>query len=88
MDNGDERIFFTKKGLTYVLVKTYPMKEWQREALEHGRDPKLKDNDVYYVNMNWLNANENVTIEESEKQGHYFTYGGPEKNTNCFKNKQ
>ncbi|MFO0358056.1 MAG: T9SS type B sorting domain-containing protein [Sphingobacteriaceae bacterium] len=83
--NGDEKIFFTKKGLTYVLVKTHPMKEWQREALEHGRDAKLKDNDIYYVQMNWQNANANVVIEESEKQSHYFPFGSADKNASCYK---
>ena len=61
------------------------MKEWQREAVEHGRDPKLKENDVFNVNMTWLNSNPNVVIEADDKQQHYFTYGESESNANCFK---
>src|SRR4051812_27419811 len=35
--NGDERTFFTDKGVVYLLVKHFPLSERQMEDLEHGR---------------------------------------------------
>jgi hypothetical protein len=85
LDNGSEKIYFTDKGLVYELIKRFPMTEEQREAMEKGKHPKLKQPKIYHVNMNWLNANQNISIEKSEKQSHYFTYGEAKYNSYAYK---
>jgi gliding motility-associated-like protein len=85
LDNGMERIYFTDKGLVYEFAKHYPLTERQREDIEKGKNPKLRDPDMYYVNMNWLNANPSIIIEKSERTGHYFTFGSKEYNSYGFK---
>lgn len=69
-----EKIYFTNKGVLHQLIKTYPLTERQEEAKERGEHIFTRDPDVYYVKMNWLNANPNIQIESSEKQSHYFSY--------------
>ncbi len=83
LDNGDEKIYFTAKGLIYKLIKYAEVTEKQMEAMEQGK--KLKPADVYFVNMSWANANPDIQIEESDKQRHYFTYGPSDLNSSCFK---
>jgi hypothetical protein len=85
LDNGKEKIYFTNKGLVYELIKRFPITEEQREAMEKGKHPKLKEPKIYHVNMNWLNANPNISIEKSEKQPHYFTYGEAKYNSYAYK---
>jgi gliding motility-associated-like protein len=85
LDNGLERIYFTASGLVYELRKVYPITERQREELEHGNENALKPDKVKYVNMSWPGSNENVSIEVSEKQSYYFTYGEKEFNSQCYK---
>jgi gliding motility-associated-like protein len=84
LDNGAEKIFFTNKGLVYEFTKRIPMTEEQREELEKGKHPELKKPKIYRVNMNWLNANSNISIEKSEKQPHYFTYGEARYNSYAY----
>jgi gliding motility-associated-like protein len=85
LDNGAEKIFFTNKGLVYEFTKRSPMTEEQREELEKGKHPELKKPKIYRVNMTWLNANSNISIEKSEKQSHYFTYGEAKYNSYAYK---
>jgi hypothetical protein len=85
LDNGAEKIYFTNKGLVYELIKKFPLTEGQREAMEKGKHPNIKAPKIYYVNMNWLNANSNITIEKSEKQSHYFTHGEAKYNSYAYK---
>ncbi|MBL7918241.1 MAG: hypothetical protein JNM96_07570, partial [Bacteroidia bacterium] len=85
LENGNEKIYFNDNGLTYVMIKRYPLTQEQREEKEKGKPVFVRPNEVYKVHMNWLNCNKNIQIVESEKQHHYFTYGGPELNSNCFK---
>jgi gliding motility-associated-like protein len=85
LDNGQEKIFFTNKGLVYELVKRYPLTEEQREAMEKGKHVTPKPAKIYHVNMNWLNANPNIAVEKSEKQSHYFTYGEAKYNSYAYK---
>jgi gliding motility-associated-like protein len=84
-ENGAERVYFTPTGVIYKLVKKFPLTERMREDLEHGKNVQRKPDEVYYVNMQWLNANSNVQIIEDEKQAHYFTYGGSQYNSSTYK---
>jgi gliding motility-associated-like protein len=85
LNHGLEKIYFTNKGLVYELIKRFPVTEEQREEMEKGKDPKLKEPKIYYVNMNWLNVNPNISVEKSEKQSHYFTYGEAKYNSYAYK---
>ena len=84
-ENGDEKIYFTEKGLIYKLVKHYPVTEKQEEAIERGKPVKLTPDDIYFVEMNWAGSNSAIKIEESEKQAHYFSYGNIEYKSNVYK---
>ena len=84
-DSGSEHVYFTNKGLVYKFIKKYPLTEKIREDLEKGKKVHRKQDQVYYVKMNWLNANDSIQIIESEKQNYYFTYGGPEYNSYGYK---
>ena len=84
-ENGNERIYFTAKGLVYKMIKTFPLTEEQREEQEKGKRVKQKPGKLYFVHMNWANANPNIKIEQSEKQSGYFTYGEPGLNSSTFK---
>ncbi len=83
--NGKEKVYFTPKGVTYFLQKEHHLTERQKEELEHGKKSGVKPPETYYVNMIWENANQNVTIVESEKQSWYHSYGGKELKSECFK---
>ena len=85
IENGNENIYFTPKGLTYVLVKRHQPTQEEIEEQEKKMVSYRKPNQIYVVNMNWVNCNSNIQIVESEKQGHYFSYGGAAQNANCFK---
>jgi gliding motility-associated-like protein len=85
LDNGDEKIFFTDKGLVYELAKHYPLTERQMEDIEKGRTPNLKESKIYRINMSWLNSNPILNPTASERQSHYFSYGAAEFNSNTFK---
>ena len=67
-ENGDERIYFTDKGLVYRLIKHFQLSEKEREAVERGAPFNPKPDEIYYVNMNWANSNSNIQIVETEKQ--------------------
>ncbi len=83
IDNGFEKIYFTQKGLVYELRQVTKLNERQLEAIEHGRNPK--SDKLYFINMNWLEANTHPTIVPEEKQRHYMTYGPRELNSSTFK---
>lgn len=77
IDNGSQ-ILFTKEGLTHVVKKINHkklgalaifMSEDKREQLEHEVDVELQ-----YINMKWLNANPNATIEVSNEQITTYNY--------------
>lgn len=77
IDNGAQ-ILFTKEGLTHVVKKINHkkmgamaifMSEEKREELEHEVAVELQ-----YINMKWLNANPNATIEVSDEQITTYNY--------------
>jgi gliding motility-associated-like protein len=83
-DHLGEKIFFTQKGLIYEMRDKFSLTEEEREAIEHGQPGIEKEPKAYYTSMNWLNANASIQVEASEKQSHYFTFGGPEYNSSTF----
>ncbi|HQQ94595.1 MAG TPA: gliding motility-associated C-terminal domain-containing protein [Bacteroidia bacterium] len=85
-DDGAEKIHFTKSGIVHELNKVYVASEEQMEDAEKGKPIKLKPNEQYFVKMKWAGADfSHLSIEASEKQHHYMTYGGPEYNSACYK---
>lgn len=83
--NGDEQVYFTPEGPTYALHKKYPLTHEQRERLEHGKPVTVKPIENFYVNVRWENCNANITIEESEKQNWYHSFGEAQYKSDCFK---
>jgi hypothetical protein len=85
LNQGSGKIYFTTKGLVYELIKKFPLTKKQLEAMEKGKHIKPKTPKKYHVNMNWLNANANISIEKGEKQVHYFTFGEAKYNSYAYK---
>lgn len=86
LDNGVEKIYFTKRGPIYVLTKFKKLNEREREELEEGKllDHKIKITST--LEMIWLNADTNhLTMVASDKQSHYITHGFHHQNANTYK---
>ncbi len=85
-DHGQEKVYFTTKGLIYEMIKSFPLSEREMEELEKEKDTRTRPDEVHLVYMNWVgNITGQATIESSQKQSHYFTYGDPSLNSNTFK---
>jgi gliding motility-associated-like protein len=83
--NEQEKIFFTANGVIHEFTKpSQKVDKKEREKEERANEFK-KDLKKYYVKMNWLNANENIQIESSEKQSHYFTFWKADLVSNTYK---
>lgn len=80
-----ERIYFTENGPVFKFTKEFPLDHEEHEALERGKDVKSKPSIHYYVDVKWIGANSNITVESSLKQDHYFTYGTAELNSYVYK---
>lgn len=85
LENGLEKIYFTDKGLVYVLSKIFPLTERQREEIEKGKHSTHKQPELHYVHMNWLNANKDLAVERNDKQMHYLTFGQAQYNSSTYK---
>ncbi|WP_317897424.1 DUF7948 domain-containing protein [Aurantibacillus circumpalustris] len=85
LEYGSEKIYFTSQGLIYKLAKEFPITEEQLERVERGKKMNLKEPEVHFVYMNWLNANTSINIEKSERQSHYITYGAASLNAYPYK---
>lgn len=83
--NGDEQVYFNEKGLTYLLQKYVPLSEHDKERMEHGKEVRYKPSKKCFIHVNWLNANENIQIVESEKQSYYHSFGDAKFKSDCFK---
>lgn len=83
--NGDEQVYFTPEGPTWVLQKKYPLTHEQRERLEHKKPITVKPTEMFYVNVRWENCNSNILIEESDKQNFYHSFGEAQYKSDCFK---
>jgi len=85
LESGNDNIYFTAKGPVYRLIKIHAISEEEKERAEAGKKFKMKPNVEKFVFVNWLNSNPDIQVEESQKQGHYFTYGEAKYNSACFK---
>ena len=85
LESGQERVYFTSKGIYHLQLKEFPLKEWQLEAIEHGRDPKIKTPEKHWLINKWVNANSNVIVYAGEQQSHYFTYGTANYNSKTYR---
>ncbi|PBQ31698.1 hypothetical protein CNR22_07920 [Sphingobacteriaceae bacterium] len=74
-ENGPEFIYFTAEGPIYKFIKSYPLTEEQREEMEKGKKVNRKADKNFFVYVNWVNANKNLQVIESDKQSWYFSYG-------------
>lgn len=83
-DNGAEKIYFTKKGLIYKMIKWPKLDHEEWEEIEKG-EKEAKPESIYYIHMNWEGCNQNIQIEKSEVQDCYFTYGHARYNSYGFK---
>ncbi|MCC6370365.1 MAG: gliding motility-associated C-terminal domain-containing protein [Bacteroidia bacterium] len=84
LDNGLEKIYFSKSGLTYVFTKEEKVTEETMEDIEHGKVPPPQEK--ISVEMNWVGATtSDIELIPSEKQNHYFTYGEARFNSNTYK---
>lgn len=85
LESEKERVYFTAKGIYHLQLKEFPLKEWQLEAIEHGRDPKIKVPEKHWLINKWVNANPNVLVYAGEQQSHYFTYGTANLNSKTYR---
>lgn len=87
-DHNGERIYFTAYGLIYELWPESGMKmeeEGEENPEEEEREYKKWKKKVRYVEMRWQGTMGPSVPQGELKQSHYFTYGGPEKNSSAFK---
>jgi gliding motility-associated-like protein len=85
-DHGQEKVYFTTKGLIYEMIKSFPLTEKQTEEMEEGKNVQFRPEEAHMVYMNWVgNVTGKATIESSQKQSHYITYGEVSLNSNTFK---
>ncbi len=86
LTNNEERIFFTKKGLVYELVKPFVLTEKEKSGLKlRKKNAITRKPEADYVYMNWKGTNKNIMVEESERQNYYFTYGEAKLNSYGYK---
>ena len=78
--NNADKIFFTKQGVVFKLIKQDSLSEEEREHQEQNKE-KDKDKDkeeeehVFFVAMNWEGCNPNPEIKVSEASEGYYTFG-------------
>ena len=60
--NGDEKIYFNKEGVTFLLQKKKPLSHFQFEQIEHGKKVTKKPSKKAYVNVRLENSNPNAEI--------------------------
>jgi gliding motility-associated-like protein len=69
--NNSDKIFFTKEGITFKVEKRTVSEEKNAGKEE---EEKLRI-EVFYVNMQWIGANPNRTVEVSDETQNYYTFG-------------
>jgi gliding motility-associated-like protein len=85
-EHGQERVYFTKTGLIHEMRESIPLKEWEMEAMERGKNVEYPADRVKRVFMNFIGADANsISLEASDMQSHYITYGTAELNSKTFK---
>ena len=76
--NNADKIFFTKQGVVFKLIKQDSLSEEEREHQEHDKDKdkdKDKEEKIFYISMNWEGCNPNAEIKVSEASEGYYTFG-------------
>ena len=74
--NNADKIFFTKQGVVFKLVKLDSLSEEEREHQEHDKDKdKNEEEKIFYVSMNWEGCNPNAELKVSEASEGYYTFG-------------
>ena len=53
--NGDEQVYFTHTGLTYVLQKHKKLTEREWEEIEHDKKINLKSHKKCFIDVTWEN---------------------------------
>ena len=87
-DHNGEKIYFTAYGLIYELWPEGATKieeAGKEDPDEETREYQKWKRKVRYVEMRWQGTMGPSVPQGTFKQGHYFTYGGPEKNASAFK---
>lgn len=65
-------VFFSKKGITYRIDKTWKDPKWSRQ---NGDDPQKKRNiQTVLVRAEWVGANKNVEIVAEETTPFYYSF--------------
>jgi len=85
LENDQEHVYFTSQGVYHKQVKHHALKEWQKEAIEHGEKPNLKAPDEFWLINRWLNANKDVVVVAGDPESHYFTYGAAHLNAKTYR---
>lgn len=84
--HGNDRIYFTAKGLIYEMIESFPLSEREMERQEKRGKAVTRPDKSHFVYMNWLgDINPAVSIEAADKQSHYITYGEAELASSTFK---
>jgi gliding motility-associated-like protein len=79
IDDGNTRVFFTKRGVSILMTDVNKRKKTEEEKAEELRsDVKCKTNRVTvkndYIHMNWINCNPDVQVVVSEQTADYHSY--------------
>ncbi len=96
--NNEDEIYFTDKGISFRVTNLEINKEYEIEEREMKRNGKneseeeeeLREANKYkrkeaWVDMQWLGANNNVSIESDQISKHYFSYGDAQYKSYGFK---
>lgn len=77
INNANEQIVFTNKGISYVyLVKKQAKKTpfWKHKDIKESEEEKNSQLITSIISMNWEGANNNVEIIAEDKQNHFYYY--------------
>ncbi len=79
IDDGNTRVFFTKRGVSILMTDMNKRKKTEEEKAEELRsDVKCKSNRVTvkndYIHMNWINSNADVKVVVSEQTADFHSY--------------
>ena len=74
--NNSDKIFFTKQGVIFKLIKRDTISEEEREHQERelGKEAD-KEQKIFYVTMNWEGCNANAELIAGEQSEGYYTFG-------------
>lgn len=79
IDDGNTRVFFTKRGVSILMTDLNKRKKTEEEKAEELRtDVKCKSNRVTvkndYIHMNWVNSNPDVKVVATDMTADYHSY--------------